>query len=164
MSGYSVICLMDAKNPANIGAAFRAAGVFGAAAVVLAGDRPARVVNLATDTMAAWKRLPIYLCNGPFDAVPAECTTVAVEVVPGATMLPVFRHPDRAYYIFGPEDGSLPREVLDRCMHTVQIPATACLNLAAAVNVTMYDRASKRYRSGGLEHAGLRLGKVGTDA
>ena len=156
MSGYAMVCLWNAKNPANIGGALRAAGVFNASAVVLAGERPAQVTKCATDTMSAWKYTPIHLCNSPFDVLPAEATTVGVEIAPGATALPVFRHPDRAFYIFGPEDGYLPPEVLDRCMHTVQIPAMACLNLAACVNVVLYARMAARFRSGGIDNAGLR--------
>lgn len=52
-------------------------------------------------------------------------------------------HPDRALYIFGPEDGSLDKEIRDWCEDVVYIPTTGCMNLAATVNVVLYDRMAK---------------------
>lgn len=36
-------------------------------------------------------------------------TPVAVELIEGARLLPEYTYPDRAIYIFGPEDGSSAR-------------------------------------------------------
>ena len=47
-------------------------------------------------------------------------------------------------YVFGPENGSLDEEILQRCTHVVSIPGRQCSNLAAAVNVVLYDRVAKR--------------------
>jgi hypothetical protein len=47
--------------------------------------------------------------------------------------LPAFRHPEKAVYIFGPEDGGLDRAWLTRCHRFVRIPTRHCLNLACAV-------------------------------
>jgi hypothetical protein len=58
-----------------------------------------------------------------------------------AETLGEFVHPPRALYVFGPEDGSLDRGLLAACHRFVQIPSRSCLNLAAAVNVVLYDRA-----------------------
>ncbi|WP_338155299.1 TrmH family RNA methyltransferase [Vibrio metschnikovii] len=49
----------------------------------------------------------------------------------------------QAIYLFGPEDGSLPQEVIDKAHHVVYIPTHGCMNLAATVNVVMYDRLTK---------------------
>ena len=70
---------------------------------------------------------------------------VAVEFCAWATPLPTFKHPERAFYIFGPEQGSLEREtnLLSACEHTVFIPTRHCMNLAAAVQVVLYDRMAK---------------------
>ncbi|MGL0957467.1 TrmH family RNA methyltransferase [Vibrio vulnificus] len=68
---------------------------------------------------------------------------VCVELVVGATALPHFAHPEKAIYLFGPEDGSLPQEVVDKAHHVVYIPTHGCMNLAATVNVVMYDRLAK---------------------
>ena len=68
---------------------------------------------------------------------------VAVELVEGATPLPNFVHPKDALYIFGPEDGSIEQEVVDQCDHVVYVPTVGCMNLAATVNVLLYDRLAK---------------------
>lgn len=56
---------------------------------------------------------------------------------------PEYTHPDRALYIFGPEDGSLDKEIRDWCEDVIYIPTTGCMNLAATVNVVLYDRLAK---------------------
>jgi len=68
---------------------------------------------------------------------------VAVEVHPDARPLPEYEHPERAFYIFGPEDGSLKKNVTAWCRDTVFIPTLGCMNLAATVNVVLYDRMLK---------------------
>ena len=54
-----------------------------------------------------------------------------------------FRHPERAFYVFGPEDGSLTEKTLSICQDVVYVPTKASMNLAATVNVVLYDRLSK---------------------
>jgi hypothetical protein len=69
--------------------------------------------------------------------------------IPGGsprTEIPLARwgkSPDRALYIFGPEDGSLDKDIRDWCEDVVYIPTTGCMNLAATVNVVLYDRLAK---------------------
>jgi tRNA C32,U32 (ribose-2'-O)-methylase TrmJ len=77
---------------------------------------------------------------------------VAVELRRGAELLPAFEHPERALYVFGPEDGNLTSAVLARCHRVVAIPTRHCVNLAAAVYLVLYDRMVKR-QAGGLEPA-----------
>jgi tRNA(Leu) C34 or U34 (ribose-2'-O)-methylase TrmL len=57
-----------------------------------------------------------------------------------------FVHPENAYYIFGPEDSSIKKELLDHCLHVVYIPTIGCMNLAATVHVVLYDRMAKSGR------------------
>ena len=57
--------------------------------------------------------------------------------------LHTFKHPQRAFYIFGPEDGSLRANVTDWCEDIIYIPTHGCMNLAATVNVVLYDRLAK---------------------
>ena len=59
-----------------------------------------------------------------------------------------FEHPERALYVFGPEDGSLGRAVLARCHRFLVIPTRHCANLSAAVYTVLYDRHAKRVRAG----------------
>jgi tRNA(Leu) C34 or U34 (ribose-2'-O)-methylase TrmL len=75
--------------------------------------------------------------------VPDHIKVVCVELVEGAISLPDFEHPQDALYIFGPEDGSIKQDVLDQADAVVYIPTVGCLNLAATVNVLLYDRLAK---------------------
>ena len=78
------------------------------------------------------------------DAIPFDCDPVAVDLLADARPLPGFTHPERAFYIFGPEDGTLGKAITARCVHKVYIPTKHCLNLAMAANTVLYDRAAKR--------------------
>jgi len=55
-----------------------------------------------------------------------------------------------ALHVFGAEDATLGRNVLSWCRDVVAIPG-GCLNLAAAVNVVLYDRIAKLLRDGSLD-------------
>ncbi len=61
----------------------------------------------------------------------------------GATPLPAFEHPDNAFYMFGPEDGSLSESHLAMCDEVVYIPTLSSLNLAVTANIVLYDRLAK---------------------
>ncbi|MCJ8339630.1 MAG: hypothetical protein MJK10_14265, partial [Pseudomonadales bacterium] len=63
--------------------------------------------------------------------------------VEGATPLPEFIHPENAIYVFGPEDSSVSQELVDRADAVVYVPTHGCMNLAASVNVLLYDRMAK---------------------
>lgn len=141
--GFASIGLHNPKTPENVGGVIRAAHAYGAASIAISGNRiSGRPITHPTNTTRADKHIPIY--HGdlrgliPFGAVP-----VAVELVDGAESLFDFQHPRSAFYIFGPEDSGLGRSVLEWCEHTVQIPTAICMNLAATVNVVLYDRACK---------------------
>ena len=148
MRGLACIGLDNPKNALNVGAVMRAAGVFGAALVAISGQRVKKLGSTSTDTMKTVRHLPLLRVIDLFQVVPFNCVPVAVELVEGATPLPAYAHPERAFYIFGGEDATLGRRVLDRCRDTVYIPA-GCLNLAAAVNVVLYDRLAKEKAHGG---------------
>ena len=73
-------------------------------------------------------------------ALPEGCRLVGVELLDEAIDLPSFRHPLRAAYVLGPEQGALSPELLARCDHVVRIPSSFCINLAMAGAIVMYDR------------------------
>jgi tRNA(Leu) C34 or U34 (ribose-2'-O)-methylase TrmL len=97
----------------------------------------------AADTTKAYRHIPLLHVDDIFAAVPFDCVPVAVDLLDGAYELPNYRHPQRAFYIFGPEDGTLGRAVADRCRDKLMIPTRYCMNLAATVNVVLYDRLAK---------------------
>lgn len=138
--GYAVIALDQPKFGGNVGATMRAAWCYGAELVVIAGQR---FRHEPTDTPQAWRHIPTLEVADVFDALPFECVPVAVDLLPDATPLPRFVHPERAFYIFGGEDRTLSHEITARCPHKVYVPTRLCMNLAATVNVVLYDRMVK---------------------
>jgi tRNA(Leu) C34 or U34 (ribose-2'-O)-methylase TrmL len=139
----TVIGLVNPKNPSNVGAVMRAAGCFGVDAVFYTGQRYPRAAKFCTDTRDAGRTIPLTGVECLLDNVADGTAIVCIELVEGATPLPEFRHPESALYIFGPEDGTLSQELVDRADAVVYIPTIGCMNLAATVNVVLYDRLAK---------------------
>lgn len=139
--GFACIALDQPKFDSNVGGAIRAAGCYGADLVVVSGDR---FKHEASDTQKAYRHIPT-VTGLPcvFDALPLDCVPVAIEIVPGAKSLVSYRHPERAFYVFGGEDRTLGDEILKRCRDVVFVPTAYCMNLAATVNVVLYDRKAK---------------------
>lgn len=142
--GYAAIGLHQPKTPANVGSVLRAAQCYGSALVVLSGQRYKRA---GTDTSAAYKHIPMLQCEDLHDAIPFDCVPVAVDLIDGAKPLHTYVHPERAFYIFGPEDGTLGPRITSWCRDVVYVPTAYCMNLAATVNVVLYDRLVKRMRT-----------------
>lgn len=141
MRGFAAIGLDRCKSKENLGGVLRAAGCYGASLVNIAGGRMGRY---ATDTMQAYKHMPCLEVPDLMDVIPFGAVPVVIELHPRARSLVNFIHPEAAYYIFGPEDGSVSASIVDRASHVVQIPTDRCMNLAATVNVVLYDRLMKR--------------------
>lgn len=139
--GYAAIGLYSPKNPENVGSVLRAAACYGAGLVSVQGRRYRQA---CTDTTKAWRHVPLIETMDLWETIPFGAIPVAVEFVPTSTPLPDFTHPERAFYVFGPEDGSIPVAMAARCRTTVYVPTAVCMNLAAAVNVLLYDRMVKR--------------------
>jgi tRNA(Leu) C34 or U34 (ribose-2'-O)-methylase TrmL len=144
--GFAAIGLDNPKTPANIGGVLRAAGCYKAGLVVIAGPRPERLSKLSTDTQKAWRHIPHLLVDDLFSAIPYNCVPVAVDLIEGAIPLPRYVHPERAFYIFGAEDATLGKRILDRCRDKIVVPTNYCMNLAATANVVLYDRMAKAAR------------------
>jgi tRNA(Leu) C34 or U34 (ribose-2'-O)-methylase TrmL len=140
------IGLVNPKSPTNVGMVMRAAGCYEATTVFYSGVRFGRAQKFATDTKNASSKIALVGVENLLDDIPDNATLVAIELIEGATPLMDFVHPDNAYYIFGPEDGSIKKDLLDHCRHVVYIPTIGCMNLAATVHVVLYDRMAKSGR------------------
>lgn len=139
--GFCAIGLVNPKTGPNIGGVMRAVGIYGAALLVIEGDRFKRI---PTDTMKAYRHTPV-LNAGLHEAIPFDCVPVGVDLVPRAKSLIDYKHPERAFYIFGPEDGTLGERHLSWCRDVIYVPTNGCMNLAACVNVVLYDRMAKQF-------------------
>ncbi|MEF1258448.1 RNA methyltransferase [Vibrio harveyi] len=139
----AIIGLYNPKSPTNVGAVLRAAGCYDAAQVRYNGTRYSRAVKFQTDTQNSQERIQLVEMEDLTANVADDVEIVCVELVVGATALPHFTHPENAIYVFGPEDGSLPQEMVEKAHHVVYVPTHGCMNLAATVNVVLYDRMAK---------------------
>lgn len=166
------IVLLNPKTPQNVGSVLRASECFGGVGAVLytgtrfdvarrfatagtfapkpqhptpraASDAAAAVTTATADPSDGTPLLGVEP-GDISDTLPDGTVIVAVDLIEGAESLFGFRHPPRAAYVFGPEDGTIGADVLAACDRAVFIPMQAgCLNLAATVNVVLYDRAQK---------------------
>lgn len=149
----SAILLYDPKYPHNVGQTMRAASCYGIKKIYIWGDRVALEGDGKKYRLPREERMrgiydvELIKTNKPFDAEPA-LFPVAMELTPGSQMLPYFNHPANAFYVFGPEDGSLPASVLRHCHYFVQIPMFHCANLASSVYITLYDAHCKDVLAG----------------
>jgi len=141
MRGYSAIGLHHPKDMNNIGSALRACGCYEAAMMAITGNR---YDKHSADTMAQFRHMPLLKVDNLKSVIPHDCVPVAVDLIEGATPLQDYEHPERAFYIFGPEDGTLGKPVTSWCRDTIYIPTNRCMNLAATVNVVLYDRLAKQ--------------------
>ena len=144
--GYCCIGLVNPKTPENVGSVLRAAGCYGVNSVFYTGVRYDRAKEFVTDTKKVCLKIPLIGIEDLQQVIPLGCTPVAVELIKGATPLPEFTHPGQAFYIFGPEDGTLDKSVRAWCKHVVYIPTVGCMNLAATVNVVLYHRLAKAHK------------------
>ena len=143
MNHYIGIGLIKPKSPTNVGAIMRAAGCFQVNQVFYTGERYDRAVKFQTDTKLAQQSIPLKGVDSLLQHRPNNAQIICIELVEGATSLPDFKHPNNAFYIFGPEDNSIPQDIIDQADAVVYIPTQGCMNLAATVNVVLYDRMAK---------------------
>jgi tRNA(Leu) C34 or U34 (ribose-2'-O)-methylase TrmL len=137
------IALINPKSPTNVGAVMRAAGCFQVDSVCYTGRRYDRAARFTTDTKDAIRDIPLTAVTSPLEGIISNMKLVCIELAEGATPLPDFSHPGQALYLFGPEDGSIAQDLIDAADAVVYIPTIGCLNLAASVNVVLYDRMAK---------------------
>jgi tRNA(Leu) C34 or U34 (ribose-2'-O)-methylase TrmL len=145
MRGFSCLGLYRPKTAENVGGVMRAAYCYGVSQVVIEGARNSSLTH-ATNTAGAHKHLPTILTDDLLLHVPHGAQVVVVDLIPGAVALPAFQHPTRAFYVFGPEDGTIGDRHTAFAQHTVYVPTRNCMNLAACVNVVLYDRMAKALR------------------
>jgi len=141
---YCAVGLCNPKSPGNVGSVMRACGCFAADHIFYTGIRFNRAERFYTDTTKNRNRIPLQQVDDLTQALANDIQVVCVELCENAVALAEFNHPDRACYLFGPEDGSLSQQLINAADHVVFIPTHGCLNMAASVNVVLYDRAMKR--------------------
>ena len=146
--GFACVALDRPSDPVNVGHVLRAALCFKARMIILGqASDDINVRHLATDPTRAYRHVPVIEVEDLLEAAPRDTALVAVEIVPDAVPLPDFAHPERACYVFGPENGSISDRILARSDHRVSVPTAVSMNLGMTVGVVLYDRCSGRWRS-----------------
>ncbi len=143
MRGYFSIGSIHSKTEHNIGTLMRSAYNFGAAQIFTIGRR---YKPQNSDTTQSWRHIPLYNYlnfDEFYNHIPYNCQLIAVELDTDAKPIKYFSHPERAIYLLGPEDGSIPRKILERCHCIIQLPGKFCMNVAAAGSCVMFDRINK---------------------
>lgn len=147
------IALINPLHARNVGSAIRLASCYGINQVWFTGNRvqldlagKARLPR--EERMKAYKEIDIINCDYFIDKY-IDITPVAVEVRENAEPLPSFVHPENALYIFGPEDGSIPKSYLTLCHRFIVIPTRHCINLSIAIGTVLYDRMYKQWLQDG---------------
>lgn len=140
------IGLSNPKSPTNVGAVLRAAGCFQADEIFYTGNRYERAAAFCTDTQNLVNTIPLIGVGCLLESAPADAKIVVVELAENAISLAEFQHPENAFYIFGPEDGTVKKNIVQQADSVVYIPTKGCLNLAATVNVVLYDRLAKTHQ------------------
>ncbi|MCW8854236.1 MAG: TrmH family RNA methyltransferase [Gammaproteobacteria bacterium] len=143
------IGLTNPKSPKNVASVMRAAGNYGVGEIFYTGTRYDRAVMLNPDTpnlsRSVGQAVSLTAVSCLIDAVSEDVKIICVEFAEDAIALPEYKHPENALYVFGPEDGTLGQDVIDRADDVVYVPTMGCMNLAASVNVLLYDRLAKSF-------------------
>ena len=144
------IGLVNPKSPHNVSSIMRTAGNFSVDSVFYTGKRYPRALmrnpGLPDMHRKVGQLISLSEVTNITDCLSGNMTLVCIEFVENAIALPDFKHPENALYIFGPEDGSITQDLVDRAEAVVYIPTVKSMNLAASVNVVLYDRMSKSFK------------------
>ena len=145
------IGLINPKSPDNVSAVMRSAGNFRVDSVFFTGKRYPRALmrnpDLPDMSRKVSQNVPLSEVTFMIDDVSVDMAIVCVEFAENAIPLPEYQHPQNAFYIFGPEDGTISQDIIDRADAVVYVPTNGCMNLAATVNVVLYDRLAKSSQS-----------------
>ncbi|MDB9743957.1 RNA methyltransferase [Fibrobacterales bacterium] len=138
-----IIGLTNPQSPSNVGGVLRAAGCYQADKVCYTGVRYDTAMKFSSNTQKEGRNIPISWTEDFLSDLEEDVKIICVDFIEGAIPLPEFKHPEKAIYIFGAEDGTVLQDVIDKADAAVYVPTVGCMNLAASVNVLLYDRLAK---------------------
>lgn len=147
------VILTNPKYIHNIGGTIRACSCFGVDTLMWTGKRiqidpESRERIPREERMKGYRSVNWFQTDRPFDHLPPGAVPVAIELTESSEPMTTFEHPENAVYVFGPEDGSVNQMMRRHCHRFVYIPTHHCVNLSAAVYMTLYDRRIKRQLAG----------------
>ncbi len=149
-AGVVHLGLVNPKSPENVDSVMRAAGNYRVDAVYYTGQRYSRALALNPNTPDISRKvsqhIPLVGVSSLTESIDREFQIVCIEFAENAIPLPGYVHPEKAFYIFGPEDGNISQQLIDIADAVVYVPTAGCMNLAATANVVLYDRLAKSAR------------------
>lgn len=137
--GYCGIAFWQPKDKENVGTVFRNAHAFGADFIAVIGARVE--YRQASNTTRAEKHVPVFHYTDMDDFlahIPLGCDLIPVEV--DGEDIKNFVHPERAIYLFGGEDRTLPEVP---CKKRLSIETDYCLNMATTSAIVLFSRSLK---------------------
>lgn len=142
------ICLDRPKFAHNVGMNVRVAAYYCVEQVMVTGQRIKDEVDRLNrvpreERLRGYADVLLSHTADPISLLDEDVVPVAVEFRPNSELLYDFEHPQKALYIFGPEDGSVDPALLTKCHRFVKIDTSECLNLSIAVATVLYDREAK---------------------
>jgi tRNA G18 (ribose-2'-O)-methylase SpoU len=143
--GYCGIGIIGTKNRYNTGTLWRSALGFNADFIFTIKARW-RAKGDRTDTTKSSRHIPLFHFDNFQDfkkSIPKEAKLIGVELTDEAVSLEEFNHPRSAIYLLGPEDGFIPKEILQECDIVLKFNSQLGLNVAVAGSIVLYDRHSK---------------------
>lgn len=147
------VVLCNPKYPHNIGTSLRACSCYSINSLLWTGNRVIfdkengeRIPR--EERMKGYKNVEWLRTDKPFDLLQSADQVVGIELAKGAMNLLDIEHSENMVYVFGPEDGSIPKVLKSFCHFFAYIPTHHCLNLSTAVATVLYDRRKQRTERG----------------
>lgn len=134
------------KNAANLANIRRVVSCYGGGEIIVTGNRiqmEARNPRPLRDRR--YDDAPITFTRNYDMPFPEGYMPIAIEVNGSENLVFSDHHLiEKPFYILGPEDGSIPPQILRKCHRVIAIPTVHCLNLGIAVSTILFDRHAKR--------------------
>lgn len=142
--GYCGMGVYNMKREINYGTLFRSAFCFGCDFIFLIGRR---FEKQCSDTARSERNLPLYEYENFedfYNHLPYNSQLVSIEICERSKPIKIVTHPERAVYLLGGEDLTLPKEIIDKSYFVIEIPTKTCLNVAVAGSIVLFDRFNKQ--------------------
>ncbi len=138
------IALYSPKHEKNLGSIMRIAYNYNVDFICLIANRYRRV---QADTPNATKHIPTFFYKNVEDFVesyPKSCILINLETK-NSRNLEQFNHPKNSIYVFGPEEGNIPDELLKLGIN-LKIESRQCLNQAVCAGNVLFHRHLQFYK------------------
>lgn len=150
------VVMIDTKYAVNASRALRNCSAYGVGQLWITGDRWAQGWRSAKgkprapreERMKGYGDVDVVRCDMPLDAFGDWSGCIGVEIDQTAESIAFFEFPPDPVFVFGPEDGGLPKSIRACCRRKLILPTRHCVNLADAVGQTLLTWHIWKLRNG----------------